>query len=313
MSDLSSEPFFTSTQGAPSTRGAPLEVGPLTAGSMLRQMREAAGVDAGLLASALKVSLQKIEALESDQFDKLPDMTFARGLASAICRAFGADAAPVLERMPVAAPGLHAPVDVGGQPFRSAGDRPAPMVNPGISKPLAWAVVACLIGAVALWWLPTLPIQLGSSSPDGTDTAHAAAQGVVTQGVVAAPGTNAVADAASEPAPVMAELPAGAASAEQGAQAPDVAASGAATVVANEAGSAVAFEATAETWVTVRDANGKPLINRALNQGDKVSTSGDLPLSVTIGRKEAVTVQVHGKPFDIKSLSRSPVVRFEVK
>ena len=63
-------------------------------GGMLRQLREAAGVDPALVASAMKVSLQKLDALENDRFDELPDLTFARGLASAICRAFGADPAP---------------------------------------------------------------------------------------------------------------------------------------------------------------------------------------------------------------------------
>ncbi|MFT4194269.1 helix-turn-helix domain-containing protein, partial [Ottowia sp.] len=177
-----------------------------TAGAMLREMRESAGVDAVLVASAMKVSLQKLEALESDRLEELPDITFARGLASAICRAFGADPAPVLERMPVSAPGLRASDHAINQPFRRAGDRPAPMGTGSFSKPALVAIAVLLLGAAALWLLPTLPIQLGAPP----EAARPADGGMVRESVEPT--------LAVEPAP--AELPAGAASVEQGAAAP---------------------------------------------------------------------------------------------
>jgi cytoskeleton protein RodZ len=73
------------------------------------------------------------------------------------------------------------------------------------------------------------------------------------------------------------------------------------------------LKANAETWVTVRDAAGKQLINRTLASGETVALDGALPLSVTIGRKDAVTVTVRGEPFDHKSLSKTTVARFQVK
>ena len=73
------------------------------------------------------------------------------------------------------------------------------------------------------------------------------------------------------------------------------------------------FSAKAETWVTVRDAAGKQLINRVLAAGETVGVSGDAPLSVTIGRKDAVDVTVRGQPFDHRSLSKTTVSRFQVK
>ncbi|MFV0678897.1 helix-turn-helix domain-containing protein [Ottowia sp.] len=311
------------------------QAGSLTAGAMLRQMREAAEVDQALLASALKVSPQKIQALESDQFDQLPDMTFARGLASAVARAFGADPAPVLERMPVAAPDLHAPAGVGSAPFRGAGDRPAPMLASSFSKPLLWGVIALLVGAVVLWRLPTLPIQLGAPQPGAPATGQDAAvtesaPGEVTESLSLNQAENVPLESASEATSITtsesvsasmvppAALPASAASVTPGApvplaSVPLAAASDAARNAAQAATGAVVFEATGETWVAVRDANGKVLINRTLQSGAKLGVSGDLPLSVTVGRKDAVAVTVHGKPFDIKSLSRSAVARFEVK
>ena len=108
---------------------------------------------------------QKLEALESDRLDELPDITFARGLAAAICRAFGVDSAPVLARMPVAGHRLRTQESELNQSFRSAGDRPRSMLASGPSKPLMIVVGLLLVGAALLWLLPTLPIQLGAPSP----------------------------------------------------------------------------------------------------------------------------------------------------
>lgn len=256
-----------------------------SAGSMLRQMREAAGVDPTLLASAMKVSLAKLEALENDRLDQLPDVTFARGLAAAICRAFGVDPAPVLERMPVSASGLRPQHGNINQPFRRSGDRPASMLSSSFSKPLLIAVAGLLIAAAALWLLPTLPIQLGGAEPESSPVA---ADGTVQESVT--PVAEPVPAEPPAPAPVL----------------PEPVEPPAPTEV-------LSFAATGETWVTVRDAAGKPLINRALAKGEVVALNGELPLSVTVGRKDAVTVKVKGEPFDIKSLGRGTVARFQVQ
>ena len=272
---------------------------PRSAGQMLRELRESAGVDPALLASAMKVSTQKLDALENDRLDLLPDVTFARGLASAICRAFGADPAPVLERMPVSAPGLRPPEQNINQPFRRIGDRPTPVLATSFSKPLMMVVGALLLGAAALYFLPTLPIQLGAPAP-----AQTSAEGVVREDVGPTP--------AVEPAPPV-ELPLGAASAEQVSPPSAAAAPAAPAPAAAAGGELVQFSAKAETWVTVRDAAGKQLINRVLAAGETVGVSGDAPLSVTIGRKDAVDVTVRGQPFDHRSLSKTTVSRFQVK
>ena len=275
----------------------PTPAGPPSAGAMLRQLRESAGVDPALVASAMKVSPQKLDALENDRLDELPDVTFARGLASAICRAFGVDPAPVLARMPLSAPGLRGSEQQINQPFRRTADRPTPVGAASFSRPLLIAVGVLLIGAAALWLLPTLPIQLGTS---GTDAASAA-PGMVRESAPATP--------APEPQP--AEMPPGAMSAEQ--LAPAAPASTPLAAAAAPTADLLAVTATGETWLTVRDASGKTLLNRALTKDETVGLSGALPLSVTIGRKDAVRVTVRGKPLDLAALGKSNVARFQVE
>ncbi len=74
--------------------------GDATAGAMLRAAREKRGLHIAALAASIKVSPRKLEALESDRYGELPDLTFTRALAQTMCRALKIDAEPVLARLP---------------------------------------------------------------------------------------------------------------------------------------------------------------------------------------------------------------------
>lgn len=72
----------------------------LTAGSWLRQQREAANVSLDALCVALKVQPSRLLALESDDWDSLPDTLFIRSLALGICRHLRADERVLLPLLP---------------------------------------------------------------------------------------------------------------------------------------------------------------------------------------------------------------------
>ena len=67
-----------------------------SAGALLRQARQAQGLHIAALAAAIKVTPRKLELLEADRYDELPDATFVRALAQTVCRSLKIDAAPVL-------------------------------------------------------------------------------------------------------------------------------------------------------------------------------------------------------------------------
>lgn len=303
-----------------STLPAPLEPQPspkVTAGAMLRQLRESAGVDAVLVASAMKVSLQKLEALEQDRFEELPDITFARGLASSICRAFGSDPAPVLERMPTLAPGLPPAGRRLNEPFRRSSDGPEPILGSRSARPWLAGVAILLLAALVLWLWPTSPIQVGeletpavleSEEQPAADPVPASvaevSEAVVPQAPAGAAAEEAVASAAAEPAPALTPEPVPESEPEPQPEAQAAATAGPPLL---------SFRGTGETWLTVRDGSGKTLVNRALLADEHLTLGGELPLAVTVGRKDAVQVEVRGKPMDILGLGSGSVARFQVK
>ena len=309
----------------------------VTAGALLRDAREAAGLHIAALAVALKVPVAKLEALEADNFSALPDMVFVRALASSVCRTLKIDPQAVLALLPqgegprlsAADVGLNAPVKgfagrSSAAPFKGAG-----------SRSFVWAVGLLLIGAALMMFLPRgldadlsallkqpetttkIPMPTGNVAQE-ISVAVGAEQRVPSAAPAAAPAPAAAAAAAAA-AGVGVELPAGESIKPAGIAShpivlPSVEASAPSSAPAADAPSGVlAFKARSESWIQVRDAAGALVLQRNLAPNELVSVSGVLPLAVVIGRADATEVFVRGKPYDIGPVSRENVARFEVK
>lgn len=300
-----------------------------SAGTLLREAREAAGLHIAALAVSLKVPVRKLEALEADRLDLLPDAVFVRALASSVCRTLKIDPAPVLDRLPqTAAPRLVR--DSGGinTPFRAPSDGRNPSWFDQLSKPVFLAVFALLLGALVLIFLPSARQDeaAGPAKAEVTTTAQPAAATAVT---AAAPAVTEPAPAAVPvaPPPAPATQPTlvvspGAAPAPTMSPTFSVAVS-TPTVVSPTAvvtpaaplptTGIVVFKTQGESWVEVTDAKGVIAVRKTLAAGEVVGASGALPLSVVIGRANATRVEVRGRPFDLASVAKDNVARFEVK
>ena len=55
------------------------------------------------------------------------------------------------------------------------------------------------------------------------------------------------------------------------------------------------------------------VLRRTLAAGEEVGATGVLPLSAVVGRADATQVQVRGQAFDLTTVSKDNVARFEVK
>ncbi len=286
----------------------------LTAGDMLREARLANGVQLDMLAAALKVPVRKLQALESNDIEALPDPVFARALAASVCRALHVDAAPVLAKLPgVIRPGLAEQDRAISTGFRPGLPRRASRnSSSGLpSRVLLTVVVLLLIGAAALFWLPPTAFErIGSSLSHFTsrDTASVPAA-AETPGDVQPAGTVVEPVAAAVPMPPASApvpVPVGAV--------PSTAPAVPAASVPPVSSDVLAFAARDETWVAVSEAGGKQLMSRTLRAGEKVALSGTLPLSVVVGRASGVDVSVRGAPFDLTPFAKAGgVARFEVK
>lgn len=125
-----------------------------TAGAWLREARQQKGLHIGALAAMLKVPQAKLEALEADRWQDLPDTTFARALAKAMCRVLKVDAAPVLALLPSSAD-RELTVSRGlNQPFRDRVASDEALSLRWLQRPVVWAPLLLLAAAAAIYWMP---------------------------------------------------------------------------------------------------------------------------------------------------------------
>ena len=139
-----------------------------TAGALLRAYRTNLGLDIEALASAMRVPVAKLQALEDDRLDLLPDAVFARALALAACRQLKADAAPVLALLPAQDVSRLAPKSERG--IDSPLDRPSFLPSSSFLAVQSWftpmRLAALAVLALALFISTGPELTLSTSGQD---------------------------------------------------------------------------------------------------------------------------------------------------
>jgi cytoskeleton protein RodZ len=297
---------------------APPAADPVTAGMLLRQARQARGLHIAALATSIKVAPRKLELLEADRFDELPDATFTRALAQTICRTLKIDAAPVLALLPQPqahrldhlSQGLNAPFrdkPLGGVPTDLSF-----LKNPGVIGAVLLALAAAAIYLLPSGWIASnLPrVSEATSAPAPVAADAGASEPSALMPPVLPPNTvveTVTLPAASAPAVVPA-VPPVAPSAT-----PVMAPASAPLVAAPRATSgALLLKASAESWIEVIDGRGTVLVSRSLQPGESLGLDGASPLHVRIGNVSATTVTYRGRAVTM-SPTRDNIAKFDLE
>lgn len=287
-----------------------------SAGALLRQAREASGLHIAALAVAMKVPVKKLEALESDRLDLLPDAVFARALASSVCRTLKIDAHPILERLPQSKKvNLTVEARAANEPFNASGYSSASHSPLSVGKTAMIVVAVLMLGVALILWVPS---SQEDSVPDTMQNAPTlnpqkeAAQNKVEEVVV--PLGGAIQPALPGSSPAIAPL-----SVEQSAPVSVAPAPDAVSVVepvnpeTPTSSPLILFKTRGESWIEVVDAKGVLQMRKKLSENESASVSGALPLQVVVGRADVTEVLVRGQTFDISKLTQGNVARFEVR
>jgi len=281
---------------------------PTTAGAWLRAARQQRGLHIAALAVMLKVPQAKLEALEGDRFTELPDATFARALATAVCRVLKVDAAPVLALLPRTSelgfdvrPGLN-------QPFRERGAGP---IDGGLlsllKRPVVWGLGLLLIVAAAIYWVPAGWLPEREPTP-AFPPVSLPASGVVTS-AASAPVVEFIPApvAASEPVLSMPPPVVAASAPAVGASAPTPSAK-----PTSPTGPALRVTATADSWIEVVDAKGQTLLSRVLPKGEQQDFSGAAPYKLRVGNVSGTQIEWRGSAYDLNARANNNVARVEL-
>lgn len=270
--------------------------GEFSSGKLLRQARQASGLKLTELASSLKVSVEKLEALESDDFSVFPDVVFMRALAASVCRSLGVDSISVLALMPNSAQ-ARLPLDQES-------------VNTNLSyksknKSFLFFVIGSVFLLISVLFFISKKIDdhyysLNSSidyfkgiffSIDGgsfelNSLDYSGGKNLSNEDQK----TILIENDRKEKSEVNNKI----------------------SDSKEKYSDGIFFRARNSSWIEVKNKEGVIVLQRTLMAGESIEVSDNFPLFVIVGRADMTDVFVRGLPFDLISLSRNNVARFEV-
>ncbi len=305
--------------------------GATSAGRLLREAREAHGVRLEVLAHTLKVPPHKLEALEADRYEELPDTAFMRGLAQSICRSLQVDAAPVLALLPRASGHRLEQIGEGlNAPFRERPGHLDPVDGGIFARPAVWGPALLLLAASLVYWLPSgllsslqeqaaevtqgTPIVLSADTavapvvavPAGLPTISSSEPAAATANPDAPADTVASVET-SAPDTVVGAAPAQAGAADAGHAANN------AGLAAAQAQSLLQVQASKTSWVEVIDARGRSLLSRLVKPGETIALDGELPLKIRIGNAVDTRLVFRGEPLALAPYTRDNLAKLELR
>lgn len=262
-------------------------------GKLLLRARQSSGLHITELASSLKVSVEKIEALESDDFSFFSDVVFMRALAASVCRNLGVDSISVLELMPNVVK------------TRLPLDQQVVNTNFYFKYRKKYSLYFFILTYFSLIFL----IFIVLNKKDGENFFPNSSFDYFEE-YFYGDGGKKIADPISlgrksnmnqSDLLVYQELQD---NNENSSFISDL------EKVRPES---ILFKARDSSWIQVKSIDGTVMLQRTLAPGELIEISENFPLSVIVGRADATDVLVRGLPFDLLSLSRENVARFEVK
>lgn len=313
-------------------------------GTLLRTLRERQGMHMGVLATILKVSPRKLELLEADRFEELPDATFVKALALAVCRALRADPTEVMAafaaRDLAADPfkeigkGLNAPMRSGGRGVARAENGSLPSFSVR-TRWLVGLLAAVLLAVLAWWaWAERTGAHAARSAPKTEPMPSASARSLPATGPSASPPGDASRAAAADPAAAVSvagvvstsspgSSPSSVAAAPMTASAgPPASLPPAATAMdpgrGTGGGASTAPEATlkvsvsADSWLEVVDASRRVVWSQVVPEGDSIQLTAPPPLQLVVGNARATRLEFAGQPVDLTAHVRGNVARLQV-
>ena len=284
-------------------------------GAMLRERRIALGLSQADVANVVKLPVRRIEAMERERWDELPDGPYLRGFLKNIARALNLDAATLIDRVDESLMRARNPDSIlvaPGSTHAMLPRRSGPAEGRYSGRSLvAGAMIFALIAALIAWsgtdsfdrsmtvarqWLDGQRAPVAGSTPAETKGVPKATAPQTTSESVPLPPLV----AATQPAPSTASVASPLAAPSDTPNGPAAAAGGSV---------AIQFHFSEDAWVEVRGGDGKLLMSQLNVAGSDQSVEGQAPFSVVVGNARAVSLTYRGRPVDLTPYIHDQVAR----
>lgn len=297
-------------------------------GTVLKSAREARGFSVADVSDRLHNSPRQIHALESDQFEMLPEPMITRGFIRNYARLLELDAEPLLQAFRIQMPLANASPSI---------NLPSANIIMSDHEPSHWMRYSLLglFVLLSLWFIytgfiakPTLQKPAAvianaeiSANPDMTFSAPApvsekpvAAETPVNVEPTQPRAESVVANAVKADPVVSSQTPPGVGAVNPGmvdnVPLPKPTIANAVPVVVNPTLVQLKFVTSEKSWINVLDGQNKPLFNKTKPAASEDQIEGQPPFKLTLGNARATQVYLNGKLVDLQPYIKGNVARF---
>lgn len=265
-----------------------LEARPLSVGAVLREAREHLGLSLADVESRLKFASRQIEALEADNFTRLPEISFVRRFVRSYAKLLQLDSAPLLASLPIAPaqPSLHT--------ASVAIDVPFPNIYATRRINIIWLSTGLIVAAITL----VLFIWLNRGMPIMQQA---------TMETIELP----------TPMPIPASRVIAASPPDALAVSPKISTTTkiiqAESRSASKQSASIRLKFDADSWVKVTDSDDKILLSQLNSSGSEQHLKGRPPFSVVIGNISGVHLYYQGKLVKLAAFYNGGIARLTLE
>lgn len=274
------------------SQSLPLQGEPLSPGRCLAQSRAEKGLSVADVAQRLKYAERQILALEADDFARLPDHTFIRGMARGYARLLGIAAEPLIAELDRRHQTPASTVEATVKPIPFPDGRRRSARHYVLLSAFA-AFVAIAVGFELLPDMTSIQAPPAMDPPPSLPAASAPPSTVPIQSAESAAPTMDVSTGNSVAIP---EPPAAGEVRTQSA-------------MRTGATRLISLRFDKDAWVEIRQSDGKTLLSQLNPAGTRQVVEGIPPFALTIGNAPSVHVTYNEQPVDLRPHYKVDVAR----
>jgi cytoskeleton protein RodZ len=333
-------------ESAPQPASATLAYGS-GCGNMLKAAREAQGLSIHEVCSQLRLGIKQIQAIEQDDFDKLPQPSIVRGFIRNYARLLNIDVNPILEAYQRIVPNkAPLPLSVRSNASRSVIDKPERAFRP--QRLLTFLIFLMLAGIAAYFYINHIKPQAlkdAALALEVDEIAETTGQEIAIPVPEAAPAPTPA--EAAPVAPMTENVDASTATANNAAPAAittgnDATANAANVLSANNAvanntivstptpatsqaaetttlqatepqKASLVFKVNEDSWVRIEDLQGKKVFSEVMPAGSERQVTTEKPVNITVGHASGTQLTIDNQPYDLTQATRGRVARIQLK
>lgn len=310
-------------------------------GNILKAAREAQGLSIHEVSGQLRLGVKQIQAIEQDDFDKLPQPSIVRGFIRNYARLLNIDVAPILEAYQRIVPNkAPLPLSVRSNASPSVIDQPARVFRP--QRLLTLLIFLILAGIAAYFYVNHIKPQAlkdASLALDVEEISDTTGQEIPIPAPETAPATSdplpaspmtentdASSTAALPAEPEQSTAPS--ATSETSTSSPSNTNDNTIVSTPTPATNQVAestlkasdpqkanleFKVTEDSWVRIEDMQGKKIFSEVLPAGSERQVVTEKPVNITVGHAAGTQLTIDNQPYDLTQATRGRVARIQLK